>query len=121
MKLTISPEDMVKVGENLIINENWVEGLDGYYYYQGILPAKNEGETNNPETPPLFSEITGIIDKDGKFLEGKGPFEITVSQESIQIFAYDDNGQKHGFDSASDLYDQTEAEEVWELIGNTSN
>lgn len=118
VKLTVSPEDMIKVSSNPkeianihIDNENWTLMDDGYYYYQKILPA----EKNNITTP-LFKEITGVVDENGKFLDGKGPFDVTISQETIQIFALDEEGNRKGFDSENDSYIQSTADEVWAIF-----
>ncbi len=121
VKLTVSPEDMIKVSSNPkdianihIDNENWKLEEDGYYYYQKILPAESL-------TEPLFTEIKDVVTSDGKFLEGKGPFEVTISQESIQIFALDTDGNRIGFDRETTPYNQNTAEEVWAVFDSNNN
>ena len=116
VKLTVSPEDMIKVSSNPkekanihIDNVNWKLKEDGYYYYQGLLKP-------HMETAPLFDKITDVINNDGKFLEGMGPFEVTVAQESIQIFALDEDRTKVGFDSETDTYNQATADQVWAVF-----
>lgn len=124
VKLTISPEGAINIGEgkNLEINEQWIDGDDGYYYYNGILPARSEGATEFPTTGTLFDKITGVIDVNGKFVSGIEPFEISISQESIQIFAIDKaTGEKVGFDSETDVYNQDKAKMVWNIYDGKSN
>lgn len=118
VKLTVSPEDMIKVSSNPkekanihIDNVNWKLKDDGYYYYQGLLKP-------NGKTEPLFDKITDVINNDGKFLEGMGPFEVTVAQESIQIFALGEDGTKVGFDSETAPYNQNTANQVWAVFDN---
>ena len=117
VKLTVSPEDMIVVNNNpkslkgnININPDWYY-KDGYYYYQKILPAEGDDVTT-----PLFKEITGVVDENGKFLTGKEPFEVTISQESIQIFALDESGTKVGFNSETDTYNQATADQVWAVF-----
>lgn len=86
VRLVISPEDTLTVGKdsdcNIVINENWYEGEDGYYYYRGIL------DQNHRETTPLFTEITGVVEtgNDGKqyFVEDIDGFEVSIYQETVQ-------------------------------------
>lgn len=117
VKLTVSPEDMIVVNNNpkslkgnININPDWYY-KDGYYYYQKILPAEGDDVTT-----PLFKEITGVVDENGKFLTRKEPFEVTISQESIQIFALDESGTKVGFNSETDTYNQATADQVWAVF-----
>lgn len=86
VRLVISPEDTLTVGKdsecNIVINENWYEGEDGYYYYRGIL------DQNNRETTPLFTEITGVVEtrEDGNhyFINDIDGFEVSIYQETVQ-------------------------------------
>ena len=99
VRLVISPEDTLTVGNNsdcnIVINENWYEGEDGYYYYRGIL------DQNHRETKPLFTEITGVVEtrEDGNhyFINDIDGFEVSIYQETVQASMGDlkfDSGYK---------------------------
>lgn len=107
VRLVISPEDTLTVGKdsdcNIVINENWYEGEDGYYYYRGIL------DQNNRETTPLFTEITGVVEtrEDGNhyFINDIDGFEVSIYQETVQASMGDlefENG-----------YDENIAKQIW--------
>lgn len=57
---------------------NWVDGRDGFYYYNEILLPKAEGEETNPETEPLFTgvSVNENVSKDAEFA-------VDVYQESV--------------------------------------
>lgn len=116
VKLLISPENMLKVGNtddcNIKIDDNWYYE-EGYYYYRDILNSTNR------YTTPLFSEITGVVEigEDDKpyFKDGFDEFEVSIYQETIQASMGDlefENG-----------YDEDIAEQIWNYYdthGNTN-
>lgn len=54
---------------------HWVEGGDGFYYYDGILPA-NQGDAST--TPPLFEGVK--VDNE---VPKEAEFSVDVYQESV--------------------------------------
>lgn len=56
-------------------SSDWVTGNDGFYYYQGILPA-NQGDAS--KTPALFTGVT--VDDD---VPKDAEFSVDVYQESV--------------------------------------
>lgn len=107
VRLVISPEDTLTVGKdsdcNIVINENWYEGEDGYYYYRGIL------DQNNRETTPLFTEITGVVEtrEDGNhyFINDIDGFEVSIYQETVQA--------SMGYLEFDSGYDVDIAKQIW--------
>lgn len=118
MRVNISPES---AGAEVVLDydtNNWVDGKDGFYYYQGVLPV---GE----KTEPLFTmvKIAGAeTDGDGasttdawiEFLEKYPNFSITLYQEASPVSV---DGQSALVDGA---YDQSAAMEVWNKFKGTN-
>lgn len=106
VRLVISPEGMVNVNENIIINDKWKQDGDYFYYQDVVLP--------NNYTDPIFEEVKGVIDESGNFLEGKDSFEITIYQESIQTSAREDS--KTPVDAYENfIFNSDKAMEVWDI------
>lgn len=57
---------------------NWVYGNDGFYYYAGVLLPKSEEESENPSTPPLFTDV--IVSTE---VSKEAEFSVDVYQESV--------------------------------------
>lgn len=57
---------------------NWVDGKDGFYYYNQILLPKAEGEEANPETEPLFTGVAVSTE-----VSEEAEFAVDVYQESV--------------------------------------
>ena len=85
-RVVISGGDAAMLEENgwstIAYNEGdngaWVNGNDGFYYYKDILDPKAEDATENPETAPLFTDITlsEEVSKEAQFF-------VDVYQESV--------------------------------------
>ena len=106
VRLVISPEGMVKIGENITINEKWKKVGD-YFYYQGVVLPDGK-------TEPIFEEVSGVIDEFGNFLDDKDSFEITVYQESIQTSAREGDGDP--IDAYENFeFNETKAMQVWNI------
>lgn len=125
VRCVVSPEDMLtkdEINYNDELNDisavdpdiegNWINGGDGYWYYQAVIPA-------GKETEPLFTEIKGVIvsNSDGtySFAEGYDDFEITVYQEAVQATVTKSDGTVLSALDQNGNYNQTNAKEIWNL------
>lgn len=74
----LEENDWIKIVYNEGNNGAWVNGEDGFYYYKDILNPKAEGAAENPETAPLFTNIT-VSEEVSK----EAQFSVDVYQESV--------------------------------------
>ena len=74
----IEENDWITIAYNEGAGGYWVNGEDGFYYYNDILRPKAEGETEYPETEPLFTDITV-----SKHVSKEAQFSVDVYQESV--------------------------------------
>ena len=85
-RVVVTPEDLVTITYN---TKDWELREDGYWYYignDGVLKA--QGSASKPFATPSLIEsysVKGVVD--GKVQAGAEvpDFDITVSQESIQV------------------------------------
>ena len=109
MRYEISPSEApVEIDK---INDNWVDGNDGFYYYQGVLKGAPNGD--GEKTDPLFEKYT--FDDSSNFVTKYGnTFQIILYQEAVQTKAVNIEGKtvsaiKNG------AYDQQSAISIWEI------
>ena len=129
VRCVISPEEMFK-GKEINYNDDedeylaeinsdhkkvrvegyWLDGGDGYWYYQGVIPS-------GKYTEPLFTKIEGVLKDKGKgtysFADGYDNFEITVYQEAVQATVH--NGENTLSAIVNGEYNQEAADEIWKL------
>lgn len=113
MRVTISPSSIAERVNNGKENAigidfntaNWKLEEDGFYYYQGVVPAG--GMTNT-----LFNQITGITDEAGKPLKDFEDFQITLYQEAVQTEATIDGKPVKATD-ADGKYNHEYAKAIW--------
>lgn len=82
-RVVVSGGDAAMLEENgwITITYNdgdWINGGDGFYYYKDILDPKAEDAAENPETAPLFTDITL-----SKEVSKEAQFSVDVYQESV--------------------------------------
>lgn len=114
MRVTISPSQVKDYLEkNNLINydkENWTYNeSDGFWYYNEKLPYYVEGNQKDSTSKPLFTEIKGLTDSDGKIkdeFKDLGNFEITLYQEAVQTVVYKGDQEITAPDEIWALYDQ---------------
>lgn len=73
VRIVASPEKQLNLIGFENYKENWIEGEDGYYYYQHVL---NVGEC----TTPLFD----AVEVKEEYRDSIEEFEVTVYQEAVQ-------------------------------------
>lgn len=86
-RVTVTPEELVTVTYNLGIAPNqWTNGSDGYYYYNGIVRAQGTSTYPNATSSLITGYSVTGVGSDGTVQAGTEipEFDITVSQESIQ-------------------------------------
>ena len=87
-RVTVTPEDLVKVTYNLGSDKTqWTYNEDdGYYYYNGIVKAQGKSANPNATSSLILGYSIDGVNADGTVQDGKEvpKFDITVSQESIQ-------------------------------------
>lgn len=66
-----------------LINEDWIPGADGYYYYKGALDPK-------AKTPTLFSRVTFSKDMGNEYQNAT--VHIYVTAEAVQTANLDKHG-----------------------------
>ncbi len=66
-----------KLEENIMYNNNWVKGVDGYYYFQSVI-----GKTNVDQKFVLFEGVT--IPKEWGNEIADATIKIDVTAEAIQ-------------------------------------
>lgn len=130
VRCVVSPEDVLdgKIDYNTDLNSitakdsdvegNWVNGNDGYWYYQAVIPA-------NKETEPLFTTISNVFVKndDGtySFAEGCEDFDITIYQESVQANINLNDGSSLSAIDKDGKYNQTNADQIWDIFEKNQN
>ena len=101
---------------------------DGYYYYNKVVKPGNN-------TEPLFTEITGVTDAQGKvtkeFQESVGninDFQITLYQEAVQTVIYqngeiyEENGVKADVSKKDNItIDDQNAQLIWKIYERNEN
>lgn len=114
MRVNISPENA-----GVVLNydtSKWIDGKDGFYYYQDVLSL-------NGETEPLFSQVTlnnGAPETEStpeewtEFLEKYPDFSITLYQEASPVSVDGASALENG------TYNQEAAMEVWEKFDGTN-
>lgn len=118
MRVTISPgsiadrvnndekADEIKIDFNM---EDWKYNKeDGFWYYQSIVPFTEP----NTATKPLFTEIKGVTDQEGKPLEDFEDFQITLYQEAVQTEVTIDETPVKATNETGN-YDHENAMKIW--------
>lgn len=114
MRVTISPKIIADyLSKNHGINYDtgkWIyNDADGFWYYQDVVaPGLN--------TAPLFTEVNGLLDADGKLKEefkSVSDFEITLYQEAVQAVVWDADGNELKAMDAENTFHHETALKIW--------
>lgn len=118
ISLTATPEEYLAMAEDNpeIKNGLWVDGGDGFWYYQGVLASKGDSTDIGFPKSPSFSvtyETTEAFNElsDSEKEAALEDMDVTVYQEAVQasangISAVDGDGN----------YSQENAMKIWELF-----
>lgn len=120
MRVSVSPKKIADYlatnkGINYDTNTWYYNETDGFWYYQGIVAT-------NASTTSLFTEVTGLLDKDGKIIEefkNVDNFEITLYQEAVQAKVWDKDGNALQAFDENGVYNQEKAMAIWKNYQGT--
>ena len=122
MRVTVSPKVIADyLSQNNGINyktESWrYNNSDGFWYYLGIVsPGK--------ATDPLFTEVNGLLDADGKIKEefkNVSDFEITLYQEAVQAVVWDADGNELSAMDSNNKFNNENALKIWSAYKGSLN
>jgi hypothetical protein len=116
MSVYVSPENAGAVLAGLENNADWYDGGDGFWYYDGVLPAGSGSRTEYLFTQVLVPGQSAGTDAEtakklwADFLAEYPDFSVTLYHEACQVT----NGDVSALVNGS--YDRDGAKAVWDIF-----